>query len=80
MLTTDGRMFEGKLEGFDNATNVVISLCQEIIVSREEEPKKYELGVYMVRGGTVVCIGEVTEEVEWKDIRGDKLKGTKNPL
>lgn len=73
-------MFEGRLEGYDNATNVVISLCQEITISKDQEPKMYDLGVYMIRGGTVVCVGEVEKKVEWKDIRGDALKDTKNPL
>ena len=35
-----------------------------------------------MRGGNVVCIGEVDDAVEldWSAIRGAELKDTKNPL
>lgn len=37
-----------------------------------------------MRGGNVVCIGEVDEdldkEVDWMTVKGDELKDTKNPL
>lgn len=40
------------------------------------------LGVYLLRGGSVVCIGEVDEmaDIEWMKVTGDELKDTKNPL
>lgn len=77
-------MFEGKLEGFDNSTNIVISNCIERIVANETDGEYQELnlGVYMMRGGNIVCVGEVdgTIPIEWSKVTGDKLKGTKNPL
>lgn len=77
-------MFEGKLEGFDNSTNIVISNCIERIVANETDGEYQELnlGVYMMRGGNIVCVGEVdgTISIEWSKVTGDKLKGTKNPL
>lgn len=81
VISTDGRLFQGKLEGFDNSTNIVISGCIEIVVkSSEEEFQQLEMGVYLLRGTNIVCIGEVEGEVNWTNIEGDKLKGTKNPL
>lgn len=78
VLTTDARMFEGILEGFDNSTNIVLSTCIERIVGPEYQ--QLEMGVYMIRGTNVVCIGAVERDVKWEEVNGDKLKGTKNPL
>ncbi|EGV61519.1 snRNP Sm protein [Yamadazyma tenuis] len=85
VITTDARLFEGKLEGIDNATNIVISNCIERIARVKGTDDKYQqldMGLYMLRGGTVVCIGEVDESipVDWENLTGDKLKDTKNPL
>lgn len=48
----------------------------------EEDNQEIPMGLYMMRGGNVVCIGEVDEDVEfdWTKVKGDELKGTKNPL
>lgn len=84
IISTDARLFEGKLEGYDNSTNIVVSNCIERIVKVEgsaEEYQQLDLGVYLVRGTNVVCVGEVDEtDVNWPEVVGHKLKGTKNPL
>lgn len=48
----------------------------------DEENQEIPLGLYVMRGGNVVCIGEVDDavEIDWRSIRGAELKGTKNPL
>lgn len=47
----------------------------------EEPYQELELGVYMVRGTNVVCIGEVEDnEIKWLEVVGSRLKGTKNPV
>lgn len=54
----------------------------ERIVYPDEENQMLLLGVYLLRGGTVVFAGEVDEdaEVDWMMVKGEELKGTKNPL
>lgn len=53
-------------------------MCIERIVGPEYQ--QLEMGVYMIRGTNVVCIGAVERDVKWEEVKGDKLKGTKNPL
>ncbi|ODV78643.1 U6 snRNA-associated Sm-like protein LSm8 [Suhomyces tanzawaensis NRRL Y-17324] len=84
VISTDARLFEGILQGFDKSTNIIISNCIErIIYDDDEENQEIALGLYMMRGGTVVCVGEIDEEaaqgVDWLSVKGE-LKGTKNPL
>lgn len=82
VVTTDARLFEGKLESFDHSTNIVISETIERVIYPDEENETLQLGVYLLRGGNVVCAGEIDEsiEVDWANINGDELKDTKNPL
>ncbi|KAK6201293.1 uncharacterized protein RJT21DRAFT_1239 [Scheffersomyces amazonensis] len=86
VISTDARLFEGILQGYDKSTNIVLSDCIErIIYSEANEPnQEIEMGLYLMRGGNIVCVGEVDEEqddeLDWINIKGDTLKGTKNPL
>lgn len=79
-------MFEGVLQGFDNSTNIIISSCIERIIypEKEEENQEIPLGLYVMRGGNIVCVGEIDteadEQVDWKTLKGADLKNTKNPL
>lgn len=77
-------MFEGNLEGFDNSTNVVISNCIERILKlkQQEEFEEFSIGIHLIRGTNVVCVGEIeeTEKINWSEMIGNPLKGTKNPL
>lgn len=54
----------------------------ERVVYPDEENQMLLLGVYLLRGGTVVFAGEVDEnaDVDWMTVKGQELKGTKNPL
>lgn len=67
---------------FDHSTNIVIANTVEVIVYPDEENQTLLLGVYLLRGGNVVCVGEVDEEIDfsWMDVHGEELKSTKNPL
>lgn len=86
VITSDARMFEGILLGFDNSTNIIISNCIERIIypENEEENEEIPLGLYVMRGGNIVCVGEVDTEadglVDWSKVKGADLKKTKNPL
>lgn len=82
VVTTDGRLFEGTLLSFDHSTNMILADTIERVIYLHDENQMLLLGVYMLRGGTVVCAGEVDENIpmDWMSIKGQVLKGTKNPL
>ncbi|GBL50657.1 U4/U6-U5 snRNP complex subunit LSM8 [Candidozyma auris] len=82
IITTDARLFEGKLESFDHSTNLVISQTIERVIYPDDENDELQLGVYLLRGGSVVCVGEIDESVDinWNSVKGDDLKNTRNPL
>lgn len=84
MITTDARLFEGILQGFDKSTNVILSNCIERIIEVDdsEENQDIPMGLYVMRGGNVVCVGEIDEEldgkIDWLKVKGQALKSTKN--
>ncbi|KAK6461547.1 hypothetical protein DFJ63DRAFT_185137 [Scheffersomyces coipomensis] len=86
VISTDARLFEGILQGYDKSTNIILSDCIERIIypEPEEENQEIPMGLYLMRGGNIVCVGEVDEqqddELDWMKIKGENLKGTKNPL
>lgn len=71
-MTTDGRCLVGSLKGYDQTTNLIISNCQERIITPDEPPEIIDLGLYLVRGLSVAVIGEVDEEIA-KDIDWSKV-------
>jgi U6 snRNA-associated Sm-like protein LSm8 len=86
VITTDARSFVGTLEGYDKSTNILLSNCIERIIYPEEDEENQDvpLGLYMLRGGNVVCVGEIDADldskIEWLKVQGNVLKDTKNPL
>ncbi|KAM9899290.1 hypothetical protein OXX80_006957 [Metschnikowia pulcherrima] len=82
VITTDARLFEGTLSSFDHSTNIILSDTIERVIYPDGENQMLSLGVYLLRGGSVVCVGEVDElaDIDWMEIHGEDLKDTKNPL
>lgn len=82
MATTDGRLFEGILLSYDHSTNMILADTIERVIYPDEENQMLLLGVYLLRGGTIVFAGEVdeSEQIDWMTVKGQELKGTKNPL
>ncbi|KAL1571420.1 U6 snRNA-associated Sm-like protein LSm8 [Candida albicans P76067] len=88
VITSDARFFEGILEGYDKSTNIILSNCIErIIYSKDDEEgenQEIPLGVYIMRGNEIVCVGEIDDElyksINWETLKGHALKSTKNPL
>ncbi|RCK64779.1 U6 snRNA-associated Sm-like protein LSm8 [Candida viswanathii] len=90
VITSDARFFEGILEGYDKSTNIILSNCIERIIyspddeDAEDTNQEIPLGVYIMRGNEVVCIGEIDDElygaINWQTLKGQPLKSTKNPL
>ena len=88
MITSDARFFEGILVGYDKSTILILSNCIErIIYSKDDEEgenQEIPLGVYIMRGNEIVCVGEIDDElyksINWETLKGHALKSTKNPL
>lgn len=75
---------QGTLEGYDNTTNLILTSAKERIFDEEEDTEHIDLGLFVVRGDSVVCIGVVEEEIEksikWSEVHGVQLNDTKNPV
>jgi U6 snRNA-associated Sm-like protein LSm8 len=84
VLTSDGRVFMGTLEGYDQNTNLVLTKSKEIILSPDHPGRLNESSGIILRGDDVVCVGQIDDQVEdsidYSKIFADKLKGTKNSL
>jgi U6 snRNA-associated Sm-like protein LSm8 len=50
LLTQDGRVIVGILQGFDTAGSVILSACVERIFSAEAPVEEVPLGLYILRG------------------------------
>ncbi len=84
VITTDGRLFIGTLEGYDQTINLVLSATIERLFHPDEPKTDISLGALCLRGDQVVCVGLVDEEaetiVDYSKVFAEKLKSTKNPL
>jgi U6 snRNA-associated Sm-like protein LSm1 len=72
LILRDGRHLVGKLRSFDQYLNLILEDTRERIIL----PGKYcdvELGLYIVRGDTIVLLGEVDVEKE-KNLNMIKIK------
>ena len=78
VLTCDGRVFIGMLQGFDQATNVILTQCEEREFSKDDAPQTHYYGLYVIRGDNIAVIGEIDEDVDkqvdYETIRADPLK------
>ena len=80
--TNDGRVFVGKVSGFDPQCNLVLSKCVERIFSADEGVEKQEHGLFLVRGDNVATIGEIDEgvdsDIKWEEEKAEPLKQVKH--
>lgn len=85
ILTSDGRLIIGQLEGYDQNTNIVLTKSKERVFYNDKGSKELEMGGgVIIRGDDVICVGGIDEKVEFSTdytkIYAEKLKDTKNPL
>ncbi|KAK9797564.1 hypothetical protein AB5N19_07310 [Seiridium cardinale] len=85
VLTVDSRMLVGKLESFDQLTNLVLSSALERVIRSTDDAEDSEevpLGLYIVRGDNVCVVGLVDEKIEneinWSQVRGAPIGTTKH--
>lgn len=79
VITVEGRHFIGTLESCDQLTNVVLSSCEERIYDMDSAPQVAPLGVYLLRGASVACIGAV-DTIDEAQCNVMSLRGTQLPV
>merc|ERR1711879_846359 len=57
LLTQDGRVIVGVLEGYDSNGTIVMSSCVERMFSEDAPVEEVPLGVYIVRGDSIALLG-----------------------
>lgn len=84
VITTDGKYFIGTLQGYDNLTNLILSETTERIILQDEDSIVEELGLYVIRGDLVSCVGLIDEEIDkridWTKVKGEQLQKTKKSI
>lgn len=84
ILTSDGRLFVGNLEGYDQNTNVVLTMSKERAFSSKASTQEKIIGGVVIRGDDVICVGsydgEIEKSTDYTKIFAEELKDTKNPL
>jgi U6 snRNA-associated Sm-like protein LSm8 len=77
ILTIDGRIIYGTLQGFDQTINLILSDAVERIFSLDEDMVEQALGLYLVRGDSIMTIGEVDvekdQQIDWQNLRVDAM-------
>ncbi|KAK9450176.1 uncharacterized protein V1518DRAFT_413169 [Limtongia smithiae] len=81
VITADGRLFTGMLQGYDQTTNLILEHTQERVVTPDAPTEIMDLGLYLVRGESVVLCGLVDntmdEAIDWDKVRGQQLHETR---
>lgn len=55
---------QGTLQGYDQSTNIILTGTQERIITPDEPTEIIDLGLYLLRGDSIVLCGLVDEEIE----------------
>lgn len=78
-------LLQGKLQGCDQTTNLILSSTIERLFEPLHSLKPTQSvshGLYIIRGDNVAVCGLVDEEVEkeivWEDVRAEALSGVKH--
>ncbi|KAG2219016.1 hypothetical protein INT45_013779 [Circinella minor] len=79
VVTLDGRVLVGLLKGTDQTANVILSNCEERVFSADGT-EIVPLGLYLVRGDSIVTVGlldeEKEQEIDWTEIKAEPLTST----
>ncbi|GMM46094.1 hypothetical protein DAPK24_026690 [Pichia kluyveri] len=81
VLTSDGRLFIGLLEGYDQNMNIVLTKSEELIFSMDKPTIRKNTSGILIRGDDIVSVGMIDEDleksVEYNKIFATNLKTTK---
>mmetsp|Transcript_18481 Transcript_18481/g.51380 ORF Transcript_18481/g.51380 Transcript_18481/m.51380 type:complete len:96 (-) Transcript_18481:630-917(-) len=72
IITSDGRVILGVLEGYDQVQNLILKDAKERIYSDEAEVELVDLGLYVIRGDTVCMVGDY-DDAKWTSDPHDPL-------
>ena len=64
VMAQDGRVFTGILKGVDQTLNLILGECEERIYSLDQALQIEKIGLYVIRGDSVVMIGELDDHIE----------------
>ena len=73
VLTCDGRLIVGTLQGYDQLQNLILQHSYEKVYSMESPMEKVDLGLSVVRGDNVAVISHCDDDVDNDD--GDEEDG-----
>ena len=76
-LSNDSKVLFGRLEGFDQACNLVIFDCHERVFDAKQGAQTLRHGLFMLRGDNLALIGEFDDR---KDLETDWAKVFAAPL
>lgn len=82
IVTADGRSFLGNLEGYDQNVNLILTQSKERVFKQDKPTVDIDLGIIVLRGDDIVCIGEIDDSIEglvdYKKIQAKQLRDTEN--
>ena len=79
VLTCDGRLIVGTLQGYDQLQNLILCKSYEKVYSVDSPMEKVELGLFVVRGDNVAIISDGGCGSKTKTTRnGDNEDGEKD--
>ncbi|PFH49931.1 hypothetical protein AMATHDRAFT_146555 [Amanita thiersii Skay4041] len=64
LILQDGRAIVGKMAGYDQKSNIVLSESKERVYSIDEGVEEIPLGLYLVKGDMIILIGEIDEVLD----------------
>ncbi len=64
VVTNDGRVYWGRLEGLDQKINLVLLECEERVYSEAQPVDVVPMGLFLVRGDNVAVVAEVDAEAD----------------
>ncbi|KAK9373878.1 uncharacterized protein V1513DRAFT_447827 [Lipomyces chichibuensis] len=81
VITSDGRLFTGILQGYDQTTNIILESAKERVITPDAPTEVLDLGLYLLRGESVALCGlvddEIDSQIDWDKVRGLRLGETK---
>lgn len=64
IITTDGRHYVGVLKGFDQAVNLVLGDCKQLVWNGSSPKEEIDSQNLVIRGDTVMLVGLKDSSVE----------------
>ncbi|OLL21807.1 U6 snRNA-associated Sm-like protein LSm8 [Neolecta irregularis DAH-3] len=84
IVTADGRILTGDLIGYDQTTNLILKNTEERIFRIDEGVEIAKLGLYVLRGDSIVLVGETDTELEdkidWLKIKADQIQEVRHGM